>query len=36
MGDVELGFDAIYLNHVGENLACFIDLCGDKILPALR
>lgn len=33
--DMDLGFDAIYLNHVGASLASFIDVCGEKILPML-
>lgn len=33
--DLELGFDAVYINHVGANLASFIDLCGERLLPAL-
>lgn len=33
--DVELGFDAIYVNHVGANLASFIDACGEHVLPRL-
>lgn len=33
--DVELGFEAIYLNHVGANLAKFIDAFGERVLPQL-
>jgi coenzyme F420-dependent glucose-6-phosphate dehydrogenase len=31
--DVELGFDAIYLNHVGRNIDRFIDVCEEHLLP---
>jgi probable non-F420 flavinoid oxidoreductase len=31
--DMELGFDAIYLNHVGNDLARFIDVFGEHVLP---
>ncbi|MFF5078338.1 TIGR03885 family FMN-dependent LLM class oxidoreductase [Actinoplanes sp. NPDC000266] len=31
-----LGFDRIYLHHVGQNLTPFIDAFGSKVLPALR
>jgi probable non-F420 flavinoid oxidoreductase len=31
--DVELGFDAIYLNRVGRDLDRFIDVCGEHLLP---
>jgi probable non-F420 flavinoid oxidoreductase len=33
--DIELGFDAIYINHVGTNLANFIDAFGEEVLPHL-
>jgi G6PDH family F420-dependent oxidoreductase len=33
LGDIELGFDAIYLNHVGRDLDRFIDVCGEHVLP---
>jgi G6PDH family F420-dependent oxidoreductase len=33
--DVALGFEAIYINHIGANLASFIDLCGEHLLPEL-
>jgi coenzyme F420-dependent glucose-6-phosphate dehydrogenase len=33
--DLELGVDAIYLNHVGANLARFIDVFGERVLPEL-
>jgi probable non-F420 flavinoid oxidoreductase len=32
----ELGFDRIYLHHVGQDLTGFIDTFGAKVLPALR
>ncbi|RSM86259.1 TIGR03557 family F420-dependent LLM class oxidoreductase [Kibdelosporangium aridum] len=31
-----LGFDEIYLHHVGQQLDAFIDVFGDKVLPQLR
>jgi probable non-F420 flavinoid oxidoreductase len=31
----ELGFDAIYLHHVGREQAAFIDVFGEKVLPQL-
>ncbi|SNY70136.1 TIGR03885 family FMN-dependent LLM class oxidoreductase [Paractinoplanes atraurantiacus] len=31
-----LGFDRIYLHHVGQDLTPFIDAFGSKVLPALR
>ena len=31
-----LGFDRIYLHHVGQDLMPFIDAFGSKVLPALR
>jgi G6PDH family F420-dependent oxidoreductase len=31
----ELGFDEIYLHHVGQEQASFIDAFGDKVLPGL-
>ncbi len=33
---VELGFDQIYLHHVGQHLDGFIDTFGSSVLPALR
>ena len=36
LGDFELGFDAIYLNHVGRNLVSFIDAFGERVLPVLN
>jgi coenzyme F420-dependent glucose-6-phosphate dehydrogenase len=33
---IELGFDAIYLHHVGRNLERFIDHFGEHVLPALQ
>jgi probable non-F420 flavinoid oxidoreductase len=35
-GYQELGFDRIYLHHVGQDLLPFIDTFGAKVLPALR
>jgi hypothetical protein len=35
-GDIDFGFGAIYLNHIGVNLASFIDVCGEKILPEIQ
>jgi probable non-F420 flavinoid oxidoreductase len=32
----ELGFDEIYLHHVGQELDAFIDVFGDKVLPQLE
>ena len=32
----ELGFDAIYLHHVGQELEPFIDAFGERVLPELR
>jgi len=32
----ELGFDEIYLHHVGQEQAAFIDAFGEKVLPQLR
>ena len=34
--DADLGFDRIYLHHVGQDLMPFIDAFGSKVLPALR
>jgi hypothetical protein len=31
-----LGFDRIYLHHVGQDLMPFIETFGAKVLPALR
>ncbi|GIE93023.1 TIGR03885 family FMN-dependent LLM class oxidoreductase [Paractinoplanes rishiriensis] len=31
-----LGFDRIYLHHVGQDLMPFVSTFGDKVLPALR
>ena len=33
---VDLGFDEIQLHQVGRNQAAFIDLFGERVLPALR
>ncbi|MGX6608070.1 TIGR03885 family FMN-dependent LLM class oxidoreductase [Micromonosporaceae bacterium Da 78-11] len=35
-GYQELGFDRIYLHHVGQDLLPFVDAFGAKVLPALR
>jgi probable non-F420 flavinoid oxidoreductase len=35
-GYAALGFDRIYLHHVGQNLMPFIDAFGSKVLPELR
>ena len=32
----ELGFDKIYLHHVGQEQDAFIDAFGEKVLPQLR
>ncbi|WP_328988898.1 TIGR03885 family FMN-dependent LLM class oxidoreductase [Kribbella sp. NBC_01245] len=32
----ELGFDAIYLHHVGTDQSDFIDVFGDRVLPRLE
>jgi probable non-F420 flavinoid oxidoreductase len=32
----ELGFDEIYLHHVGQDLDPFIDAFGERVLPGLR
>ena len=34
--DAELGFEAIYLHHVGQELEPFIDAFGEHVLPELR
>jgi len=33
---VALGFDAVYVHHVGKEQARFLDAFGDKVLPELR
>jgi probable non-F420 flavinoid oxidoreductase len=35
-GYAALGFDRIYLHHVGQDLLPFVAAFGDKVLPALR
>jgi hypothetical protein len=35
-GYAELGFDRIYLHHVGRNLQLFVETFGAKVLPELR
>ncbi|HEX2152437.1 MAG TPA: TIGR03885 family FMN-dependent LLM class oxidoreductase [Acidimicrobiia bacterium] len=32
---IELGFDGLYLHHVGQDQASFIETFGDKIIPEL-
>jgi hypothetical protein len=32
---VALGFDAVYLHHVGQDQRRFIDVFGEHVLPAL-
>lgn len=32
----ELGFDDIYLHHVGQDQAAFIETFGEQVLPAVR
>ena len=32
----ELGFDKIFLHHVGQDQDAFIDAFGEKVLPQLR
>jgi coenzyme F420-dependent glucose-6-phosphate dehydrogenase len=31
--DLELGYDTIYINHLGRDLRRFIDVFGEKVLP---
>jgi hypothetical protein len=35
-GYAGLGFERIYLHHVGQDLMPFIETFGAKVLPALR
>ncbi|WP_022885601.1 TIGR03885 family FMN-dependent LLM class oxidoreductase [Glaciibacter superstes] len=35
-GYSELGFDRIYLHHVGKEQSRFIDMVGERVLPQLR
>jgi hypothetical protein len=35
-GYAALGFDRIYLHHVGQDLLPFVETFGAKVLPALR
>jgi probable non-F420 flavinoid oxidoreductase len=35
-GFVELGFDALYLHHVGQEQERFVEVFGAKVLPELR
>ena len=32
----ELGFDDLYLHHVGQEQAAFVDAFAEEVLPALR
>jgi hypothetical protein len=32
---ISLGFDEVYLHHVGQEQAAFIDTFGEKVLPEL-
>jgi alkanesulfonate monooxygenase SsuD/methylene tetrahydromethanopterin reductase-like flavin-dependent oxidoreductase (luciferase family) len=32
----ELGFDEIYLHHVGQQQRRFLDAFGERVLPTLR
>ncbi len=32
---IELGFDEVYLHHVGQQQAAFIDTVGERVLPVL-
>ena len=32
----DLGFDAVYLHHVGQEQQEFIDVFGSKVLPQLE
>jgi coenzyme F420-dependent glucose-6-phosphate dehydrogenase len=34
--DLEMGFDEVYLHHVGRTQGQFIDVFGDQVLPAFR
>jgi hypothetical protein len=34
--DIDAGFGAIYLHHVGPDLERFVDVFGERVLPALR
>jgi probable non-F420 flavinoid oxidoreductase len=34
--DAELGFDAVYINHVGRDLRTFIDVFAESVLPKLK
>ncbi|MBW3633943.1 MAG: TIGR03885 family FMN-dependent LLM class oxidoreductase [Chloroflexi bacterium] len=35
-GDLELGFEHVYLHNVGRNQQEFIEVFGERVLPALR
>jgi len=32
----EVGFDKIFLHHVGQEQQAFVDAFGEKVLPQLR
>jgi len=34
--DLDLGFDELYLHHVGQEQSGFIDAFGDKVLSQLN
>jgi coenzyme F420-dependent glucose-6-phosphate dehydrogenase len=36
LGDLEVGFDAVYLHQLGRNMDEFIDVFAEKVLPAVR
>jgi probable non-F420 flavinoid oxidoreductase len=36
LGDLEAGFDAVYLHQLGRNIEEFIDVFAEMVLPALR
>jgi probable non-F420 flavinoid oxidoreductase len=33
---VDIGFDSVYLHHVGREQGAFLDMAGDVLVPALR
>ena len=33
---LDAGYDAVYLHHVGQQQAAFLDTFGEHVLPALR
>jgi G6PDH family F420-dependent oxidoreductase len=36
LGDLETGFDAVYLHQLGRNVEEFIDVFAERVLPAVR